>query len=149
MNINTDFYDKVLSDYSDHSLFVAVDIKSREYTGRVVIKNADLYYFFNQTKGYDKEKYKAFMKKLLLNKTRLSIETASLSKWGFVNVTGVNGVKKYSSKSLQEFINHYFQGKVIKDNVGDDERNAIINKLFEWKIATRIDDETGYLVIVR
>ena len=144
-----DFYDKVLRDQGNHSFFIAVDVVSSEYTGRVIIQNGDLLYFLNQTKGLDAEGYRAFMRAQLSNKTRLNIGDARLSKWGFIKVVDVGSVRKQASKGIEEFIRHYFRGRVIKDGIGDEMRNAIINRLFEWGIASKTDDETGYLVVYR
>jgi hypothetical protein len=115
----------------------------------VIIQNGDLFYFLNQTKGLDAEGYRAFMKAQLSNKTRLNIGETRLSKWGFIKVADVGSVRKQSSKGIEEFIRHYFRGRVIKDGISDDKRNGIINRLFEWGIASKTDDETGYLVVYR
>jgi hypothetical protein len=141
------FYDKVLRSYSVHSAFIAIDVQSKEYTGRTVIENAHLYYFFNQIRGYDISDYMAFMKEKLLNKDRISLGNVSLKKWGFFKVSAIKAVETHASNGLEKFIGHYFQGKVIKDGVGEAERNAVISKLFEFGVVAGIDDETGYLVI--
>jgi hypothetical protein len=78
MNQGAAFYDKVLGDNSLHGAFIAIDVQSREYTGRTVIENADLYCFFNQTRGYDKADYMAFMRERLLKKDRISLGDVSL-----------------------------------------------------------------------
>ncbi len=68
---NRAFYDKVLSDFGTRSYFIALDIKSDFYKGRVLIENNDLYNFLNKTKGWDKERYKARMLKILAHKEHL------------------------------------------------------------------------------
>jgi hypothetical protein len=147
MNQDAAFYDKVLGNYSLHSTFIATDVQSKEYTGRVVIENGDLYYFFRQTRGYDQKSYMAFMRERLLNKDRISLGNVSLKKWGFYKVAAINSVEKHASNGLEKFIDHYFQGIVIRDGIRDAERNAVISKLFEFGVVAHIDCETGYLVI--
>jgi hypothetical protein len=149
MNQGAAFYDKVLGDYSLHSTFVAIDVQSRGYTGRTVIENADLYYFFNQTRGYDQADYIKFMKERLLNKDRISLGDVSLKKWRFFKVAAISSVGEHASKGLEKFIGHYFQGKVIKEGIGVAERNAVISKLFDFGVRAKIDDGTGILVIAR
>jgi len=158
---SSDFYDKVLSDKGNHSSFIAIDIASSEYKGRVIIQNGSLLIFLYETKGLAEKDYQAFMKAHLLDKLRLDVGDASLSKWGFMKVVDVSSVRKQASKGIEEFIRYYFRAVgnernaltnrlfVIKNGISDNERNAIINKLFEWGIASRTDDETGLLVVYR
>lgn len=144
---NTTFHDKVLSDFRINSVFIAVDIESKDYQGRAIINNDALYHFLRKTKGLDEEKYKAFMKDLLLSKSKLHVGDRKLNKWGFVKVQDSKEVGEHASIGIQALIGHYFRGRVIKDGIGDKERNALISKLFEYEVATRLDDETGFLVL--
>lgn len=147
MNQGAAFYDSVLGSDSLHGPFIAIDIQSKEYTGRAVIQNFNLYRFFRQTRGYDKERYEAFMKERLLNKDCINLGNVSLRKWGFFKVAAINSVEKHASNGLEKFISHYFQGNVIRDGIGTAERNAVISKLFDFGVRASIDDESGYLVI--
>jgi hypothetical protein len=146
MNQDAAFYDKVLDSDGDHGPFIAIDVQSKEYTGRVVIQNFSLYYFFNKTRGYDKERYKAFMKEKLLNKDRISLGNVSLKKWGFNKVATISSVEKHAANGLEKFIGHYFRGRVIRDGIRA-ERDAVISKLFEFGVVVETDCETEYLVI--
>jgi hypothetical protein len=149
MNQGAAFYDKVLDDYGLHSAFIAIDVQSGGYTGRTVIENAKLYYFFNQTRGYDKADYMKFMKERLLNKDRISLGDVSLKKWRFFKVVAISSVEDHASKGLDKFIDHYFKGKVIKEGIGVAETNAVISKLFDFGVRAKVDDGTGILVIAR
>lgn len=149
MGQDAPFYNKVLGDYRRNSYFVAVGVQSDEYTGLTIIENDNLYYLFNRIKGYDKEKYKAFMKEQLLNKINLDLHGVNLKKSGFFKVATITSVEEQASKGLEKFIGQYFRGKVIRGGIGAAERNAVISKLFEFGVAAYIDDETGYLAISR
>lgn len=62
----------------------------------------------------------------------------------------ISSVEANAKKGADEFIKIYFDnGKTLKDGIIVDERTAIIQKLFEWEISSKIDDETGYLVMSR
>lgn len=61
MQSETNFSDKVLSNFDRYSSFIALDLNSKEYQGRVVIENDDLYYFFEQTQKIDRVQYKLKM----------------------------------------------------------------------------------------
>ena len=89
---------------------------------------------------------------LLSRKSKLSLGKSDLIKWHFIKVKKIEAVENYSIKGKNELIEHYFNhidnNFVIKKGIDDNETNAVIAKLFELKIASRIDDETGYLIIL-
>ena len=147
--LSSDFYDTVLCSYSLHSIFVLVDIESDEYDGKAIIENGDLFEFLNQTKGFDKKQYKSFMKDLLSKNSKLSLEKSELNKWHFIKIQKIKSVENITSKGKDDFIAQYFNGNVIKKGIDLDERNAVIATLFQWRIASLVDDETGYLILIR
>ena len=149
LNQDTALYDKALDDMRKNSYFITLNIQSSNYTGRVIIENLELYYYFKQTKGYSVESYKDFMTKNLSNKEILRLDNIDLNKWGFIKSPDNNRVNKYATKGLEEFIKQYFEKKVIKKRVNDTERNAVISKLFELGVLAYVDDESGCLVITR
>ena len=67
----------------------------------------------------------------------------------FVRVTNSSAINKTAEKGVNSFIDTYFKDNVLKESVGDENRAAIICKLFDWKIGCKIDDESGYLVLIR
>jgi hypothetical protein len=144
-NSNYSFYEKVLSDFKRYSYFVSIDIEGK---GRFIIENDDLFYFFLKHQNLDKGKYKEFVLSKLIDQSSINI-TDSLTS-SFIKVESVTSVNANAQKGADEFILTYFDnGKVLKDGIKKEERTAIIQKLFEWEIPSRIDDETGYLVISR
>ncbi len=147
MKQDTAFYKKVLNDFKDYSYFLALEVKSPHYTGLAVIENDDLYSFFRQTGRVDKVQYQSSMQEKLINKSVIDIGNENLKRWNFISVPNKKIVKKNAAKGVEEFIKIYFDGRVLKDGVNDKERAAIIFKLFEFRIPSKIDDETGYLVI--
>lgn len=148
MNNDPIFYNKVLNDFDGYSWFISIDVKSLGYKGKVVIENAELFYCLNQTQKIDKEEYIKILKKKLENNSAIEIE--DIKKYNFIKVPNVPSVETNTKEGIEKFINTYFnKGKVLKDGITDDERTVIIQKLFEWGIASKIDDETGYLILSR
>ncbi len=143
------FLDKVVSNFDRYSYFIAIDLESSAYRGRVIIENDDLYYYFEQTKQLDKLAYKNLIINTLKSNGYLDVPNINLVKWNFNKVPSVASVTKNAEKGEDEFIKVYFEGRVLKDGISDEERTAIINQLFDWEIPSRIDDETGYLIISR
>lgn len=144
---NSAFYDKVLSDFDINSCFIAFDIKSSAYNGRVIIENNDLYSFLNKTKGWDKINYKSNMKKIIVHRRVLRINNADLSKWKFLQVKEITSVYMNTNKGANSFIKNYFNGSVFKYEVNSEEMHAVINQLFYWKIALKFDNVTGELLL--
>jgi hypothetical protein len=143
------FYDRVLGDFDEHSSFVALNVTSAHFSGRVIIENADLHYFLSKTKRLGGEGYKTYVTNLLSNRGILRVGNQDLQKWGFVKVDEVDSVNAWASKGLDQFLNHYFTGDVLTPGVAYSETNAVINRLFEWRIATKVDDDSGFVVVVR
>ena len=40
----------------------------------------------------------------------------------------------------------YFNNRVLKDGISVEDKNSILAALFQLKIASKIDDESGYLI---
>ena len=144
---NNAFYDKVLSDFGVTSYFIALDISSSAYTGRVIIENNDLYNFMNKTKGWDKKSYGQKMKKILVHRRVLKINDTDLLKWKFIQVKEVTNVYLNVNKGTNNFIKNYFNGSMFKYEVDFDEMHAVINQLFYWNIPVKFDSVSGELLL--
>lgn len=149
MNKDTSFYQKVINDFDRYSYFISIELHTSNYNGKVIIENDDLYNYLQQTHKIDKEKYKTMIKEKLLNHLSLELSNNNQSQSNFIKVPEIESVNTIAKKGIDEFIKTYFDGKVLKDGVTDDERTVIIQKLFEWEVASKIDDETGYLILNR
>lgn len=141
------FFDKVLSDFGQHSDFIAIDIRSHQYKGRVIIENNDLYTLLNTTKGWNKTVYKSKIEKLLLHRRTLNIGNTDLIKYKFFKVKEINKVYLSASKGVNSFLNDYFSGKVFNYSVAEEEMYAVINQLFYWNIPVKFDNISGQLLL--
>ena len=141
-NSKHNFFDKIINDFRDDSYFIV--IKNNDKINYIV-ENDDLYYYLQKQNTIDKEQYKKEVKAKLINGNVFEIVNPNSN---FIKVPNVPSVVANAKKGADEFNKIYFDnGKTLKDGITDDERTAIIQKLFEWEIASKIDDETGYLVI--
>lgn len=136
------FLDKVTKDFDRYSYYICLKSMNGE---NYIIENDDFYYYLQNQTGINKEQYqKEVRAKLNDSKTFEIIDPDS----NFIKVPKVPRVEANADKGVDEFIKIYFDnGRTLKDDVTDDERTVIIQKLFDWKIGSKIDDETGYLVI--
>ena len=141
------FFDKVSNDFDRYSYFVSIQMNTTGAKEVFIIENDDLYNYLSQKLKINKEQYKKLLQDKLINNSTLDIENPSSN---FIKVPNIINVENNAKKGVDEFLEIYFDNnKVIKDNILNDERTAIIQKLFEWEIASKIDDETGYLIIFR
>lgn len=141
------FFEKVSNDFDRYSFFVSIQLNKSDSKNVFIIENDDLYNFMQSVQNLSKEQYQNMIKDKLKNNLPLVIQSPSSY---FIKVPNVPSVDVNAKKGIDDFIKTYFDnGKVLKDGITDDERTAIIQKLFEWEIPSKIDDETGYLVIFR
>lgn len=141
------FFDKVLNDFGKHSDFIALDIKSHQYRGRVIIQNNDLFTLLNNAKGWDKAVYKSKIEKIIIHRRTLNIGNTDLLKAKFLKVKEINKVSLSASKGINSFLNEYFSGKVFNYSVAEDEMYSVINQLFYWNIPVKLDDISGQLLL--
>ena len=144
---DTSFFDKVLGDFSNKSYFIALDIRSSDNKGRVIIENNNLYNCFNRTMGWDKTTYKSKLIKILVHRRTLDVKNTDLIKWKFIKVKDVNNVYFNANKGGNSFVANYFDGSLFRYDVNEEEMNAVINQLFYWKIPVRFDSVTGELML--
>jgi hypothetical protein len=146
-NGNTAFYKTVLNDFDSSSYYVALNIKSPDYKGRVIIENGDLFKYLNKTRGYDKIRYQSVMQKILSRRRYLKVDDKDLIKWKFIEVPQVNSVIFNANKGVNSFIAQYFDGVVLNPVLSYDEIHAIINQLFYWGIPIRVDPLSHQLLL--
>jgi hypothetical protein len=146
-NMNLTFYDKVLNDFDSSSYFIALDIKSPTYKGRVIIVNNNLYQFLNKTKGFDKNRYISFMKRILAHHKALKTEEKDIIFWKFIKVPEIESVLQIANQGKDNFVAYYFNGVVLNYGITENEQNAIINQLFYWEYPARFDKLTDNLII--
>lgn len=144
---NTAFYNTVLNDFDSSSYYVALNIKSPYYKGRVIIENDDLYKYLNKTLGYDKIRYQSVMQKILARRRYLKVDEKDLIKWKFIEVPQVSSVIFNANKGVNGFIAQYFDGVVLNPGLSYDEIHAVINQLFYWEIPIRVDPVSHQLLL--
>ena len=141
------FIRKIINDFSRNSYFIVLNAELAEGTITSLIENDDLFYYFNQTKGYDEATYKKEAEIIISKNRALKITSADFVKFGFIKVENIPMFDKEIEKGKEFILNKYFKNRVIVDDVSNDKKNFLIKELFDWGIPSRIDDETGYLII--
>lgn len=141
------FVDKVTNDFSRNSYFIFLNVRLPEGITTSLIENDDLYYFFHKTKGYDEAKYKEDVGVIINKSKALSVAETDFSKFGFTRLVSIPKFKVEAKKGKDFIMGKYFKDHVIIDGIMEKERNALIRLLFDWNIPSKIDDETGYLII--
>lgn len=143
------FLDKVLNDYSRDSYFVVLKTKTANRTATSLIDNDDLYFYFYEKKGFDRKAYKDFMTSFINQPKVLELSKGDYEKYGFNEVRKDQYIDVDVSKGKDFFLNKYFKNQVIVDSITREKRNYIIKVLYDWQVATKIDDESGYLIMSR
>lgn len=156
----TVFDDSVVSLY-----YAAFDIKSPNYTGRIIVHTRDLEQFFRQELEMTDSQYLEFMRELLLKGDTLKTQEEIANRTAFRKVISNQDVEYYAQQGQEAFLLHFFEQNtdgsnsgVIKEEIysGFNKKdtmaynarvsslnNAIINQLFEWRIYAEKEDYTG------
>lgn len=146
-NLDRPFYDKVLNDFDSCSYFIALNIKSSSFKGRTIIENNNLYRFLNKTRGFSKERYKSFMKRMLIHNKVLKINDKDFPVWNFIKVYESDNVLENANLGRDKFVEHYFNGVVMNYGLTEAERNAVVNQLFFWGYPVKFDKLSSNLII--
>lgn len=141
------FLDKVLKDFSRNSYFIVLKTGTADRRVLRLIDNDDLYFYFHEKRGLNEEEYKKYIASFLNQNSILELTKNDLNKYGFLEVKNNKEVNADAKKGKDFFLNKYFKNRVIIDGVTNEKRNYIITVLYDWEIPSKIDDETGYLVI--
>ena len=148
-NCTEKFYDKILNNANDrHGYFISLTIKDNQSQRMVVVSNTDLYDAMSKTKGFKADQYSSVLKNALRNNLVVSLapNIASESK-GFYEVKSCAEVERIAREGKDHFIDYYFKTGVLRKPIINPETHCIIKKLFEWCIPSKIDDESGFLII--
>ena len=140
------FVEKIISDYSRSSYYILINIESMRKTYPYLIENDDLFYYYHQQKGYNEKQYQEFIKPLINEEKPITVVTADINKYNFTVVDANNTISEEIKKGKKYLLQKYFENRVLKDGTSIADRNNIISALFNWNIASRIDDESGYLI---
>jgi len=146
---NDKFIKKIISDFDRYSFFVSIEVESPIYSGKAIIENNDLYHYYNQTQNIDKKKYQDVIYRILRTKLTLNVKNEDFTQFNFLIVPNDTTVIANAQKGVDNFINTYFEERMLKDDITDNERHAIISQLYNFNIASKIDCETGYLVLYK
>ncbi|MCE2504179.1 MAG: hypothetical protein J4G05_09015 [Chlorobi bacterium] len=148
-NCPESFYSKVLNDVnSRHSYFVVIELKADTELIPIIVETGELFYFLSKHKSYTKEQYVNTLKSSLINKIPLYLgDIRYKDSLRYHELGACDNIKEIAKKGKEAFVGFYFNNKVLKKPVSDDELYCIVYHLFKWYIPARIDDESGYLKI--
>ncbi|MDR2728846.1 MAG: hypothetical protein LBB56_06915 [Chitinispirillales bacterium] len=144
------FIKKIIHNNSRDGFYVSVDIESQEYNGKVVVDIGNLYWYFYKTRDLNREESKGIMYWVLKEKLTLKIAKCNFNciQSYFSIIHDDTAIISNAQKGIDHFIETYFNGRYIKKDIALGSRNAIINQLYNFNIASQNDCESGYLKIV-
>ncbi|GEM_PF-1701912 len=140
------FVERIFSDYSRSSYYILINIESSGKPLPYLIENDDLFYYYHQQKGYNEKQYQEFIKPLINEGKSITVSASDINKYGFIIVHPNNKMREEIKKGKIFLLKKYFENRVLKEGTAIEDRNIIISALFNWNIASKIDDESGYLI---
>lgn len=141
------FFKKVLSDFSRNSYFVLINRTLAEETTGYIIKNDDLYSFIHKSSGVMQDEYVKKMSATLSKNESLQIVSKEIKAYSFFKVLPNEEISNDAEKGKSYFLEKYFNERVLKGGITDNDKYLIISILYQWRVACKIDDESGYLII--
>lgn len=145
--IDSSFLNKLSSDFSRNSYFVCLNVIIKEKPSSVVIRNDELYFYFHEVKKMNKNSYRGCLKSLIIKNEVITVASINVKKYGFVKVEPNAKIDAVAKDGKKAILSKYFKNRVLVDGVTNTDKFYIIKLLFDWQIASRIDDESGYLVV--
>ena len=142
---NSPFVERIIGDYSRSSYYILVSIKSPNKDSLYLIENDDLFYYYHQKSGYSEKQYQEYIGPVINEVKSIIVADSDIKKYGF-EVISLAKVESEMKKGRSYILQEYFENRILKDGISIEKRNLIIAALFRWKLASRIDDESGYLV---
>ncbi|SIO55571.1 hypothetical protein [Chitinophaga niabensis] len=133
----------VLKGFGRHSYFVSVKVKDGN---QYVITNTELYLYFKQKEGFDEKRYQSYMMSVLSNASILTVDTTFLAKFQFNKVDRMEEIVD-AAIIFRRYFNKTPENYWLKDGVSDRKKVYLINALFDKNIVSRIDDESGSLIV--
>ncbi len=146
-NNEKSFYKNILNDGARNSYYILTRVKTGSKEKLYIVNNYDLFgYFF--TNGMAEEQYVNKAYSILIKKEAIEIDSSQQFQSIF-KCLDPQKVKALQAKGADQIISQYFKGSFIKEGVSFEDQYHIIGALFTFQIATRQEDETGYLTYDR
>jgi len=149
------FLKEVINSRGSNGAFISYTIKSSSFTGTLVTTTNKLreHYYYNNIEKLKDYQNKAY--DILSQKKEIEINSEYFLKETIQNrVVAVKEIDSLSKRGKDVLMNFYFNNKgeikeciINRKNHSKTTEIALINKLFQWKIATRKDYHTGRLYI--
>lgn len=146
---NGEYYTKVLTNLKSNGYFLSINVTSTSYIGKIVIENADFYFFLKDTKRIRHKKYIKQLKKYLETETPMPIDNVFFKEYKFAKVASSEEIEQDFKLGKTYFLEKYFSNRVLKKSYPIETELIIIDKLFLLNILCFTDDESGALVIER
>lgn len=77
----------------------------------------------------------------------LQIVSKEIKAYSFFKVLPNEEISNDAEKGKSYFLEKYFNERVLKGGITDNDKYLIISILYQWRVACKIDDESGYLII--
>jgi len=138
------FIKRVTIDFSLHSNYLILCIDDKK---EVPVDNDNLFVYMNRYKKIKKRRYTKKIRSILKSGNCINSKEIKYETYEVYIVQEIERVSYKKKLGKEEFIDYYFKDKVFKSVFSEEEKIAVIAQLFEWKVSSSNDDETGLLMI--
>lgn len=141
---NEKLISKISKDFTRNSYFIVVESDQNKY----VVTNLEFFIYVKTKEELTEEKYGSYLYKMLRQSNEINIDQEDLTKFNFIRITEE---PKFANRSSNELLELYFRkigtNYVCLDVVSPKEIHNLVYRLFQQHVISKIDDESGYLVV--
>ena len=150
INDNSSFYDKILTNVARDNHFIIINVANKKDSGQYAVAIDDLYWYLHQARKINKKEFQLMVKKKLIDNDTFNFKSHVLSDFSFRKTPKINKIANWKFKDKRKLIEKYFYPEEFnfKQNVTIEEQNALIAKLFSWKIPTHIQSYSGLVMVL-
>jgi hypothetical protein len=142
-----DFYKEITTSFTRNSFFIATKVESGGKKMDIVVENDDLYRLMQKANASKtKVAYSAEMFKSLKANSTIAVDANTFQSLE-ANKLEAESVKKFEVMSKESILKTYFSNSLLKKKLSPGDMNALIMRLYQFKILSKIDEELGYLLI--
>lgn len=139
-------YKVIVSNFTNHSIFIPLDIKYKDSICRIVIQNADLYLIMNE--HFSEKEYEEIIYNSLIKHLPLDVNNKDYTLLRQHEVKFYKNINSLFESGIENVFNSFFNDNgILTALLSESEKRYLIDLLFQNGIYMDVDSETGLLII--
>jgi hypothetical protein len=143
-----DFYAKLVNRTNRYGPYIAVQVKTKKYSGTMVTENIDLYRHYHIDRKWTSGQYVPYMHLKIANKDTIHLPDKYIDEYqGYITPALEVDSSMTVDKVIEKYFHMPYRLKVFKDSIPHKERLKVVRWLFEHQVECRELHEVGMALI--